>query len=408
MEYAVASPSQAHTIGNITAFATDFIKKLFPDNYFKTVNVASQIAYRQFNVMNTKAARQIVRRGKPILIIRPRIDINNPDGFLADTLLTTRMTDNVYENGFGNLQDFVYDPTGETAIKFLMNRVKVSFDVTVIVETSMEQINMAYALKNTTRMNHPFFLNTYLENHIPRQIINALATDKNIDIADIRGLLDYMNANTSTPVTYKMKNSTGNDEFFRFYPTNVESIIENFDTDEGSKKNMIDDAYTINFTLTMEYWSAGLFYYFTRNPKTVRQMPNEVDPTSTVVPMLTVHLDLPDLDFGWDIYANAAFRVDESRTAYTLDFTPLLSPDIQAVVAFCHEKSMPYDGLLDVIVMKDDQYLTPGVDFVANIGERNVEILNSNSASTYRFFLIMHTSYINELILTLHNLEDET
>ena len=50
--YAVSSSSMSHTFGNVTAFITEYVKSLFPINYFRTVNISSTMAYREFNIFN--------------------------------------------------------------------------------------------------------------------------------------------------------------------------------------------------------------------------------------------------------------------------------------------------------------------------------------------------------------------
>ena len=49
MGYCVAQTSLAHTYGNVTCFITQYLKNLFPENYFKTVHISSTIAYKQFS-----------------------------------------------------------------------------------------------------------------------------------------------------------------------------------------------------------------------------------------------------------------------------------------------------------------------------------------------------------------------
>ena len=61
-----------------------------------------------------------------------------------------------------------------------------------------------------------------------------------------------------------MKNASGNDEFFRFYPANIDTMFTGLSIDDGSKKGMIADAHKINFTVSAEFNSAGLYYYFSK------------------------------------------------------------------------------------------------------------------------------------------------
>ena len=91
-EYTVSQTSLAHTYGNVTCQIVDYLKNMFPSGYFKTVHVSSSIAYRQFNVFQN-SNKEFLKKSKPMLIVRPRIEINDSDTFLYNTFLTTRMTD---------------------------------------------------------------------------------------------------------------------------------------------------------------------------------------------------------------------------------------------------------------------------------------------------------------------------
>ena len=108
MEYALASTSMAHTYGNVTAFITEFVKNIFPKHYFKTTHISSTIAYREFNIFQN-STKEFMKKNKPILLIRPRIELNDQDNFLYGTFLTQRITDNYMDLDFSNLQEFIGD-----------------------------------------------------------------------------------------------------------------------------------------------------------------------------------------------------------------------------------------------------------------------------------------------------------
>jgi hypothetical protein len=266
MNYAFASTSLAHTYGNITSFITEFIKNIFGKNYFKTVHMSSTIAYRQFNIFQN-SNKEFIKKSKPMLIVRPRIELNDNEVFLDGTYLTTRISDNFTDTDFSNLQPFIQDDKKGIYMKYLLNRLKIYFDVSIIVETQMEQINKALFFKNRIRQEIPFYLQTALESLVPKELIQVLSDDASIPIYDtnnsIKTFMDYLNGNSYYPVTYKLKNSSGKDEFFRYYPVNIDTTISNLSIDDGSKRGFIFDSFAINFTVSAEFNAAGLYYYFT-------------------------------------------------------------------------------------------------------------------------------------------------
>ena len=282
------------------------------------------------------------------------------------------------------------------------------FDVTIIVESQMEQMNMAYYLKNAVRMNRPFFLHLFLENHIPREIIQALAKDKNIDMDNVPELLAYLNGNSTSPVTYKMKNSTGNDEFFRHYPAEIDTIITNFQTDDGSRKNMVEDAYTISFTISTEYWAAGLFYYFTRNPKAFIDFRPGPVTGSNIIPMSTQQaynkITVPQ---GWDKYISVAYKVEMSNKPYELKFDVLMNNSLASVHKHIVTNNLSFEGVFQVVIEQDGNILNEGSDYAIDYRTTTLTTIKSNEVSTYRFNLLMNTKYINDLIIDLQKFDEE-
>ena len=107
MDYSLASPNTAHTYGNVAAFVTEYVKQLFPDR-FKTTYISTTIAYRNFSRF-TFTGREFIKKRKPFLLVRPRIETNLDDTFLSNTYFTTRMIDTVNPREWGNLQEFIID-----------------------------------------------------------------------------------------------------------------------------------------------------------------------------------------------------------------------------------------------------------------------------------------------------------
>ena len=90
MNKTVANGSMAHTVGNVTTLFTEFLKSLFPKNYFQYVHIATRMAYRE-QKREENSDYEFIKKRKPILVIRPRIDLGNTDTFLTYSLFTTNL-----------------------------------------------------------------------------------------------------------------------------------------------------------------------------------------------------------------------------------------------------------------------------------------------------------------------------
>lgn len=408
--YAVVPMSLAHTFGNVTAFVTEYIKNLFPKNYFNTVNISSTMAYRHFSVFETKN-KNFIKKKKPMLIVRPRVDIMNNDVFMNGTLLTTRITDNFYDRDFGNLQPFIEDNKRGLHVRYLLNRIKMFFDVTIIVETQMEQLNNAMYFKNRVRQNLPFYIDTYLENNVPREIMMFLSKEVGIDINNTKQFLDYVNSHSVYPVTYKFKNSTGNDEYFRYYLSRIDAIFSDLSLEDGNKKGFVDDSYAINFTLETEFFVSALYYIFSKNKENITDFFLSIvdkKDSNSIIPIFTisapVNIEPPE---GWVLYANTLYKVESSEYNDYLDFSPLINESLKSTINYHIKNSIPINTFMKVAIYKDNELLKEDENYEINFNKLELITKKVNTTSTYRLLIYVNLFYINTLSTSLLKLEEE-
>lgn len=413
MGYGLAQTSLAHTYGNVTCFIAEYIKNLFPENYFRTVHISSSIAYRQFNIFKNKK-QEFLKKEKPMLIIRPRVEINDTDTFMYGTYLTSRITDNYMDRDFTNLQEFILDTDNGICIKYLMNRLKLLFDITIITETQMEQVNQAHYLKNRIRQDHPFYLQTCLESYIPKELLEMVAKDKGVSMYDengsIKPFLNYINGVSIFPVSYKMKNSSGNDEFFRFYPVNIDTMFTGLSIDDGSKRGMADGIYTITFTVSTEFNATGLYYYFSENIEKIDKLVFDIkaDNSGKIIPLFTIdNLYVDKLAEGWNVYMAPIYQVETQDKPDIMDVSPLFNNSIKRVIMHHLEHGIPMETMMRIIVMKDNKEMIPGRDYVFDYEELKLITKRVNMNSTYRMIVHINTFYINSLINDLYDLDEE-
>lgn len=413
MGYCIAQTSLAHTYGNVTCFITEFIKSLFPKDYFKTIHISSTIAYKQFSIFqNTK--KEFIRKKKPMLIIRPRVEINDSDTFLYNTFMTTRMTDNYMETSFTNLQEFIYDNERGNCMKFLLNRLKMFFDVTIVTETQLEQLNQAHYLKNRIRQDRPFFLETSLESFIPKELMEMMSKDIGIPIYDenksIKPFLDYINGVSIYPISYKIKNSTGNDEFFRFYPVNIDTTISGLSIDDGSKRGFVSDSFTTTFTVSTEFNSAGLYYYFTEDPNFVSRFITslEAGEEKKLIPLFTItNNPVERIGEGWNLYAAPIYAVERSQSIDETDLSSIFNNSITKCLEYHHFHGLDPDLFIKFVVTKDNERLIPNEDFEVDLKNLKLITKKINPDSTYRVFIHVNTFYVNDLISRVYELDAE-
>lgn len=421
MRYSMASASMAHTYGNVTTFVNNWLMSLFPKGYFKTNYINSTIAYRDFATFNN-SRKEFIKKQKPMLLVRPRVEIDVQDDLpINQTYLANRIYDVMNDDiETGNLQNFFWDKDNNRKIQFLMNALRINFDITLVVETMMEQINLVHYFKNRVRQGYDISLIGDLESFISRDIMYLLAKDSGFeDVFTDQGkhrmgdFLSYVNNNSMYPVTIKYKNSSGRHEFFRFHQSYLNMAITNLAIDEGSKKNQVAEEYTINFSVRCDFNTAGMYAYLSENNDIFNEV--EVDDGFTlkdtsIVPILTpqqifTNRTLPN---GWQIFTAPAFDIDSDKRPYPLEFSVLLNTSLEEAVRYHKENGIPLTTFLNIEIIKNGRTMdVERNEYRINWDELTVYINNCNVVQEYRFILSVNTIYLNELLADIVRFKDE-
>ena len=404
VHYIQCQCSTAHTFGNVTAFIQNWLINLFPENFFKTLHVNSKIAHTQLR----STPQEFLKKNNPMLIIRPRIDWNDTSTFLKGTPLIERQGDLYSKYAGTNLQPFFQDDRNEIAIKYQLNRHVINFDVVVIVSTLMQQINTANYIQNAVRNEIPFFLQTHLESYLDIELMKQLSEFSGVPMRDKDGSIDfflrYLNGNSVYPITYKLQGSSGTEEFYRYYPVNIDTIITNFNTDEGERTNHVTGKYQITFNLRCEFFGTGFYYLFTDKIKDHKII--SVDNNSSqIIPIFTdvlTHDDI-DLPMGWKLYASPSCRIENKNDSVCID--SLFNDSIRKVLEFHLKKGIPIGEFFKLRVRKQGQLLQYGKDYTFDLNTYTVNFINCNTYYTYKILIMLNIEYINTLIKDMYHLE---
>lgn len=419
LSYATSDVSVSHTIGNALAFVRERILGLFKEDYFKTVNVSTKIAFRHFNILDNKHA-QFNRRMKPYLIIRPRIDPNTEGSFLDGTLLTQRFTDGPMVDR-GALIQVIRDTPSSIYLDYQLNRFKVSYDVTIMVETPNEQLDLVHKLKNRLVWNKHLTWPTFLETFIPQSIMAGISYTKNIPLSCPVDMLAYMNSNSAMPITYKMKNGSGVDEYFAYQPVNIDAHLSNLQMDDGSRTGMVDDAYTVSFTIDSEFNGVGTFFLFTSEPLDHHNLDREelwsepIDNTWNIEERekgaaLRLDVMLTDLHHeynvptGWKLYANPAYMITEKEKHVPdmLDLSKIITPDIDRAIQYHIDRNIPLAKMIMIDNFRDGKKLSEEEgDFYIDYPTRTLYTYQKNPFSNYRLVILVNKLYLNELMIDI-------
>lgn len=405
--------SVTHTFGNVACVAMDYVKRFFPQDFFNVEHISTKLAYRQLDIFKSK--QEFWKLHKPILILRPRIEMDDNSKYFYGATFMNRMTNVTSPAEYANRIQLVKDPEKGVSIEFLWNRYKIYYDVVIIVDTYNEQLNLAHHLLNSIVANTPFMIHTPLESYVPRSIINKLADYLNIDQSATANIIQYLNTYSRTPFTYKFKDGSGNNEYFTLYDTNIETIVSELSLDDGNQKGMITDAYSLSFTFSCEFNSMAAFYLTMRDNKDmfIPYMPDNIKDDNRVKPLFTIPLLFNmTLDPGWVISTAPTYFISTTKEPDITDLSSVLSDELKGALAYQKAMNLPQDLFVKFRVFKNTMEL-PNNETGYEINLDDLEkpyIITYDLAiqETYRLFVLVNNNYINSIKTEIIKFNHET
>lgn len=404
-KYISMMTSMSHTYGNVIAFMQKWILELFPKDLFKTVHVNSQLSHRQLRYSN----HEFIKKKKPAIIFRPRIAGPDEDYWLKGTELMHISNSNIRTWGDGSLFDFIDDANHDLTIKYHMNRAIIYLDVTVIFQTLLNQIDYFNAFLESVAINEVLGVETFLESYIPPEMLYIISQIAEVPMfnekdGNTKEFLDYLNGISYYPITYKLRGSTRQREFFRYYPACINVTITDVDRDDGEEQGMTQSNFKFTFTVKCEFNTTGFYYLFNKKIHDLKLPEHKVD-DSSYIPMYTDVLLNDDLRLkeGWQIYNQATIQFE--REDERVNIRELLNTSIVAAIQYYRENGLPTFDIIDVKCRRQGELMYEGHDYQIDWDTFDIHFRDTDVYHTYRIWICLNLEAINELIKTIYNLQ---
>ena len=421
----VFNGSMAHTVGNVTSLFTEMIKSLFPNNYFRHTHINTRMAYRE-QKREENSNYEFIKKNRPILIVRPKIDIDNTDIFMTYSMLTNNIWGMDFLNTDGqNFFPFYRDRDKMCEVKYLLNRIRVILECSVVVDTEYEQINQYVYISQFTpdRINR---MNSALEVYIPPSVMELISAYSGVPIKDpdtgtVKPFLDYTMNHANKYITFKERTSSSTHDFFMYYPLSIDWVLHDLSKDDPNKKSWAMQSATINFSITAEFNTPTIYTFsaMKKNPIIIgAQMDfgkKNDDPKNLVniVPYFTIpnlfDSENMKLDNGFEMFYTQGFETDinKNKQPDELDIAPVFANTNCAEIIDWHNKNgIPNTVFIRFIIMKNNKMLVEGTDYSINWNTQKITILESDPDVMYTLTIFVNNLYVTDLLENYNGLSN--
>ena len=411
--YTIASSSASTTYGNIMAVFKQMLIQNFSVNYFKDVYISSEIAYTNIRRrLGRNTINEMTKLERPYMSINPILQAPNSDMYLYDIPLTKNFDNMEYGIQKNTLFPILNNAINDYTLFYKLNRDQIQFDITITVDTLIQQLDLYKYMVNHFVWERPFAVRTSLESMIPKEIIMYMGKLSNLEMYqkdndNVPVMLQMLNMYSRYPITYKMRTGTSLDEFFLYYNAEILVTYEDLSIETVSRKGMADDYFQLTFKATIDFNLPGVYVVCGEKPR-----PNAVSidlsvlgdaNTHDLIPLYTInnlYSKYSAVKNGFILYTTSRFQTERDKVTKkdTLNLEVLFEKDYIDVIRETYINNIPMETLVDIILVKDEEELTEGTDWYMNWNNLELTINNADDKATYRILLYINNNIFNEKI----------
>lgn len=342
----ISIPSKVHAYSlGVEYMRNWFINKFdefFGKEYFKTVYINGKYIfddYRRFN------RTQLVKVEKPALSITPTVDYE----FDRDTVdLRLGGLDVLTRRSRFNRNMIIQDFDNNYFLQTIMELVKINFVFRVRVSTRAQQLELFNFMKFAFRIGSTQKAFVTYDFHLPYEAMLNMADHAGFEVIkpdsdnekkskmrvkNIAGFLQYLNAHSEYPISYKMRTVNGNGEFFVRMPDNCTHIsnVDSLSVDDGEREEQLDNNFHIEMNSVLSIPCPQQYAYYSSDAlDQAYKMMDDIAGLYSIRALTPPNKD----ENNWDQYLSTEY-VDEERNVEEIDITELIEgSDLYRVIRY--------------------------------------------------------------------------
>jgi len=323
-------------IGNEALIIRNFIRSLFPKDFFKDEYIDTQMIQKEMD------NEIIFKKKKPCLVIRPKVSVDDDTVFgkLPDWINTNYYT---YKRLNGNYMPVFKDDDNHIYMYCSGERIKVSYEIEIYLESKLKQLNTAFYLKGSVLHKSYFYIaEQRMEAEVPKYYIKQIANLMNYDLSDPNERSNfnfYLNEHSQNFLEEKIKLASGNYDHFYLFKTNILSLFEsNPEIDDGENQGMTTNNFKISETLTTEFWCPMTYFleigqkFKILDPRNYSYLENLSN--LEIGLHYTMEFPVPDMWNGYEYHNKIMYITDDDPKRDEVDISELFSDIDKRVIHF--------------------------------------------------------------------------
>jgi hypothetical protein len=242
--------SFSHLLGNVTSIIEQYIEDMMPKDYFKQKRVTTEAAFK--DIKDWK--KNLIAAEKPYLIIDPKIVMDQEsvslpwatwDRFIPHDHNAAPM---LY---MMNHEFFYKDEEHGFALGYTIARYRFQFNITVVVDTQMQRLNLENYLKSNFRFRHMYPIMRYTETMIPKPYIDYIADKFSMDV-NSEDFLTELNKRCPFTILRLHRPGTGTTEFFILQMSDIQIKLPEYAQGQRNMQNRVEMNSTVTFPMEIE------------------------------------------------------------------------------------------------------------------------------------------------------------
>ena len=410
MRTSVILPSQQQAFAVCTEVILDWFLKKYPDNFFNSVYVDGTHSFDEFRKLSK--INQQMRKTNPLLALVPNIDSSyNRDWIDSTPEIPMLLRRSRFEGVF--LSDVEHNKG--LHLQLIFKTIKMNFTFKMRLDTRGQQLDMMEYIKVKHRAGWSETFDRDMDIHVPKGIISQIAFDNGFDLTEGGNpknpieVLNYLNSHSLIPFMYKLRCTTGNDEYFIKAPNCTVHIKSELPSmDEGERTNSLTTNYNIEFNLEVEMTAPYCYTYFSQ--KDLHQYLNTgpIINDNSITIMQACLTAIPQEDRNhWALLTTTEYGVDDCDIGKPLDinFKELFSgTDIGMVLDYTQKIAISPAVFLNFMMFNDSKPLNYTMDWDKMIAHIDDGIVVDRTI----IGIYVDMKYVNDTIIFLKELDTKS